>query len=117
MILIRVTLLDFMLGPEQDLSPDFLLNNATFGTITSTTAADGTETNETTLPVTSQDEGENPDAIYLIWNYRDNLPNLGDRIGMTGIIQNSSVNVSLLENRIKCNLPCYHCQLQFLHQT
>ena len=92
-------------GPEQDLSPDFLLNNATFGTITSTTAADGTETNETTLPVTSQDEGENPDAIYLIWNYRDNLPNLGDRIGMTGIIQNSSVNVSLLENALNVTYP------------
>ena len=83
-------------GPEQDLSPDFLLNNAKFGTITSTTAADGTETNETTLPVESQDEGENPDAIYLIWNYRDNLPNLGEAIRFPNILQGGNANIPLL---------------------
>ena len=84
-------------GPEQDLSPDFLLNNATFGTITSTTAADGTETNETTLPVESQDEGENPDAIYLIWNYRDNLPELGEPIKFPNILQGDNADIPLLD--------------------
>ncbi len=91
-------------GPEQDLSPDFLLNNATFGTITSTTAADGTETNETTFTVTSQDEGENPDAIYLIWNYRDNLPNVLQEIDVQGITQGGNINIPLINSSTVTNV-------------
>ena len=94
----------YYVGPEQDLTPEVLLNKATFGTITSTTAADGTETNQTTFPVESQDEGENPDAIYLIWNYRDNLPNVLQGIDLQGITQGGNIDIPLINSSTVTNV-------------
>jgi hypothetical protein len=95
----------YYVGPEQDLTPEVLLNKATFGTITSTTAADGTETNEITFTVESQDEGENPDAIYLIWNYRDNLPELGEPINFPNILQGGNADIPLLNEASNITYP------------
>ena len=94
----------YYVGPEQDLTPEVLLNKATFEDVTSTTAADGTETNEITFPVTSQDEGENPDAIYLIWNYRDNLPNVLQEIDLQGITQGGNIDIPLINSSTVTNV-------------
>ena len=95
----------YYVGPEQDLTPEVLLNKATFEDVTSTTAADGTETNEITFTVTSQDEGENPDSIYLIWNYRDNLPNLGEPIRFPDILQGGNADIPLLNEASNITYP------------
>ncbi len=95
----------YYVGPEQDLTPEVLLNKAFFEDVTSTTAADGTETNQITFTVESQDEGENPDAIYLIWNYRDNLPELGEPIRFPNIFQGEFANIPLLNEASNITYP------------
>lgn len=95
----------YYVGPEQDLTPEVLLNKATFEDVTSTTAADGTETNQIEFTVESQDEGENPDAIYLIWNYRDNLPVLGEPIRFPEIFQGGNADIPLLNEASNITYP------------
>ena len=96
----------YLVSSEEQLNIDYLLNNATFLPVQSFESEAGTETNQITFPLDDlQDEGENPDNLYLIWNYRDNLPNLGEQISMTGINQSTSVNVPLLENASNVTYP------------
>lgn len=96
----------YLVSSEEELNIDYLLNNAEFLPVQSFESEAGTETNQITFTLDNlQDEGENPDNLYLIWNYRDNLPELGEPIRFPEIFQGGNADIPLLNQASNITYP------------